>query len=68
MFYGELDRYGASLEVIGLSEAEVRNALEAEYRRAFCKVFGREPDEFYMESVREDTEVREMRCGEVVWR
>lgn len=75
VWYGELDRFGYVLKVVGKTEEEVRDALSKEYIKSYKQINGSDPrkdptyfnESTYYDSAMEDMNVWEMTFGEVEW-
>lgn len=77
VWYGELDRFGYVLKVIGRTEEEVREALSKEYIKAYEDINGCDPredltyyhddEQTYYDNAMEDINVWEATFGKVEW-
>jgi len=75
VYFGEIDRFGYTLQAIDTTEAKVRKALTDEYVRIFkrdndgmhpskCKYDG---DRSYMSIFKEELFIEKREFGEVTW-
>lgn len=75
VWFGELDRFGYVLQVVGRTEKEARDALIAEYVRVYKDINnGSDPrkdewydGESYYDNAIEDMNITEMAFGKVEW-
>lgn len=74
VYYAEIERFGYTLNVIGLTEEEARDAITKEYVDAFKKENGKHPsksiaygDRTYMDIFNDELCVTKREFGKVAW-
>lgn len=73
VFYGELDRFGYDLTVVGTSESDVKSALMKEYNRAYKRYNGlkrlSDDPEYkeYYDIAKEEIQIIELEMNKVEW-
>ncbi len=68
IYIGTLYRFGYDLQVVALTEAEVKKALKAEYMKAYKEINGCNPSIEEKEHMIEDIEIWEAEIGKIEWR